>query len=387
MFKATDGIMLPTTIIGSLPRPHWYTENIGARTFLEAMSNSRFREQYVDAVSAYLRDQEVAGLDICTDGDCRFDTDVGGLSWASYAARQMAGFSGFNPRRFPWEERTRGTILSEVGEARMMPEIVGPVGPGDLRYTALWKTAQRLTKKPVKFGTISPDLLAFYVEDHYYKDVRERTMAISEAMNEELLALARAGCPVIQIEDPQIHMLAAKGIRADVMSLDFAVEAFNATVKGLRAHTEVWYHSCWGNAAQQRAFDEPQSYAPALEAMNRVDADLITFECCSTGGMDMEAIGERIEEKKIAIGVVDHHTLQVEKAEEVAALIRRALGTIPPERLVICSDCGMGREGMSRRHAFYKVAAIVQGTNLARRELGLPEAECLAADLRFNLSE
>jgi 5-methyltetrahydropteroyltriglutamate--homocysteine methyltransferase len=45
----------------------------------------------------------------------------------------------------------------------------------------------------------------------------------------------------------------------------------------------------------------------------------------------------------------------------------------------------MGREGMSRRHAFHKMVSIVQGTNMVRRELGLPEAACLAADERFSL--
>jgi 5-methyltetrahydropteroyltriglutamate--homocysteine methyltransferase len=45
----------------------------------------------------------------------------------------------------------------------------------------------------------------------------------------------------------------------------------------------------------------------------------------------------------------------------------------------------MGREGMSRRHAFYKMVALVQGTNMVRKELGLPQAECLAADPRFSL--
>ena len=51
------------------------------------------------------------------------------------------------------------------------------------------------------------------------------------------------------------------------------------------------------------------------------------------------------------IGVIDHHTLQIERPDEVAALIREALKHIPPERLIISSDCGMGREGMGRRHA------------------------------------
>jgi 5-methyltetrahydropteroyltriglutamate--homocysteine methyltransferase len=45
----------------------------------------------------------------------------------------------------------------------------------------------------------------------------------------------------------------------------------------------------------------------------------------------------------------------------------------------------MGREGMSRRHAYYKMVSLVLGTNMVRKELGYPEAECLAADERYSL--
>jgi 5-methyltetrahydropteroyltriglutamate--homocysteine methyltransferase len=210
-------------------------------------------------------------------------------------------------------------------------------------------------------------------------------MAVSTAFNSELLKLARAGCPAIQIEDPQVHMLAAKGMVDTVITPEFSVEVFNNTVKGLRDLTEVWCHSCWGNSAQQRSFDRAQTYRSALDVMNKMDADVITFECCSNGGMDLQPISECITEAKIGIGVVDHHTLQVERPEEVAALVRKALEYIPKERLVICSDCGMGRDGMSRRHAFYKVVAIVRGTNIVRAELGIPTAPCLAAEERYIL--
>ena len=57
----------------------------------------------------------------------------------------------------------------------------------------------------------------------------------------------------------------------------------------------------------------------------------------------------------------------------MAAKIREALKHIPPERLVISTDCGMGREGMSRRHAFYKIVSLVLGTNIVRKELGYPQ--------------
>jgi 5-methyltetrahydropteroyltriglutamate--homocysteine methyltransferase len=160
---------------------------------------------------------------------------------------------------------------------------------------------------------------------------------------------------------------------------------FNNTVRGLRDKTEVWCHTCWGNPSQQRMFATVQSYEPALDVLNEVDADVITFETRSSGAVDLPAIGKHITEKKIAIGVIDHHTLQVETPNEVADLIRLALEYIPVERLVLSSDCGMGREGMSRRHAYYKMVSLVLGTNIVRKELGLPEAECLAADPAFSL--
>lgn len=389
MYTATAGIALPTTIIGSLPRPGWYVQNLGRRDFREAMVDRVYREQYLDAVSTYLRDQEVAGLDIVTDGDCRFDADVAGHSWFSYAPLHMEGFAGARPYRVQGGlagiPHKPGHILHDVLETRIMPDLVGAVGRGKLQYAAIWKAAQRLTTKPVKFGTITPELIAMAVRDLHYKDLRKAILAISDALNAELHELADAGCKVIQMEEPQIHLLAAKGLVDKVLNADFMVEVFNNTVRGLRGKSEIWCHTCWGNPAAQRLFAKQPSYAPALEALNRVDADVLTFETCSSGGMDLEAIGKRIRDKKVCIGVVDHHTLQVETPDQVATLVRKALNHIPAERLVLGSDCGMGREGMSRRHAYYKIVSIVQGTNIVRRELGLPEAPCLAADERFSM--
>src|SRR5687767_5662203 len=344
MLKATAGQILPTTITGSLPRPSWYQENLGTKSFLDAMVISRFREQYVDALSAYLREQEVAGLDIVTDGDCRFNQDIGGQSWTSYPPNHMEGFDRDSPKLaavnaggigFP-----RGHILHDYLEARVMPKIVGPVGRGEMQYTEIWKAAQRLTSKPVKFGTVTPELVAFAVQDGHYKDLPSRIMAISEAFNEELHDLADAGCPVIQMEEPQIHLLAARGIVDAVINPEFMLKVFNNTVKGLRAKTEVWCHTCWGNPSQQRMFGSVQTYKPALKLLNQVDADVITFEMISSGAQDLEDVGKAITGMKVAIGVIDHHTLQVESPQEVADLVRRALKVIPAERLVLSSDCG-----------------------------------------------
>ena len=389
MFKATAGKVMPTTITGSLPRPSWYTENLGIKSFLDAMVISRFREQYVDALSCYLREQEVAGLDIVTDGDCRFDQDVGGQSWTSYPPHHMAGFETSHPKlakvgaggiAFP-----RGHILHDYLEARVMPKITGPIGPGEMQYAEIFKAAQRLTAKPVKFGTVTPELVAFAVQDEYYKSLPDRIMAMSDAFNKELHDLADAGCQVIQMEEPQIHLLAARGYKDPVINPEFMLKVFNNTVKGLRAKTEVWCHTCWGNPSQQRMFGSIQSYKPALELLNQVDADVITFEMASSHCAEMEDVGKAITSMKVGIGVIDHHTLQVEAPEEVATIVRQALKVIPAERLVLSSDCGMGREGMSRRHAFYKMVALVQGVNVVKKELGLPLTESVAADPKWSL--
>jgi 5-methyltetrahydropteroyltriglutamate--homocysteine methyltransferase len=91
------------------------------------------------------------------------------------------------------------------------------------------------------------------------------------------------------------------------------------------------------------------------------------------------------KDKKVALGVISHRTLQVERPEEIAELIRLALKHIEPERLILSSDCGFGRQSMSRMHAFYKMVALVRGANIVRKELGLPETYVPAADTRLSM--
>ena len=69
MFNATKNKKLPTAMVGSFPRPSWYTESLRGRPFKVALGDALYREQYMDAVACYINEQERAGLDILTDGD------------------------------------------------------------------------------------------------------------------------------------------------------------------------------------------------------------------------------------------------------------------------------------------------------------------------------
>jgi 5-methyltetrahydropteroyltriglutamate--homocysteine methyltransferase len=164
------------------------------------------------------------------------------------------------------------------------------------------------------------------------------------------------------------------------------VEAFNREVQGLQGKTEVWCHTCWGSPAAQRVEHHRHDYRASLPYLNQLAVDVITFETADNDGADFENIARILDKsKKVAIGVVSHRELQIERPEKVADLIRRAVKHIDAERLIISTDCGFGRQGMSRLHSLYKMVSIVRGTNIVRRELGLPEAPIRTADPRLSV--
>jgi len=386
MYRATADKPLATTITGSLPRPQWFAENLRGRAFLAAFhGDAIYREQYGDAVATLIADQVRAGLDIVTDGEMRFDQDIGGRSWFGYPFDRMTGLAprayGDPRQREGFGGRTRdpADILAEFADTMRPPRVTGQVGAGDLQYDSVWKVAQRLTDKPVKLGSCCGQMLDLQAQNSFYKDRRDSVMAFSEALNGEYHRLADAGCPVIQVEEPLTRGNAGDpGITPEVY-----VEALNREVRGLRAKTEVWCHTCWGNPYAQRLHGRP-SYKPALKYFPMLDVDVVTVEATETAGAELGEIAAALAaHQKLCIGVISHRSLQVELPDEVAALIRTALKHIAPERLVMSSDCGFGRQGMSRTHAFFKMAAMVRGANIVRRELGLSEAPLPAGDPRF----
>jgi 5-methyltetrahydropteroyltriglutamate--homocysteine methyltransferase len=159
------------------------------------------------------------------------------------------------------------------------------------------------------------------------------------------------------------------------------IDAFNREVEGLD-DVELWIHTCWGNPNMQRVMEDT-SYANSIEIyLERCRGDIWTLEMKDRNQKDIELFEPFRNDlkKKIAIGVVSHRVLQADTPGDVAGEIRKALRYIPPERLIVSSDCGFGRQGCNREIAFYKASAIAQGTNIVRAELGLPVTRVPAAD-------
>src|ERR1051326_4209120 len=96
--KIVDTI-LPTTMVGSYPRPHWYRQQLLGRDVRVAFKEVEHEEAYHDATAAVIRDQEEAGLDIVTDGQMSYDDYVRVIG--SFCWYMCEGLPGFDPAREP----------------------------------------------------------------------------------------------------------------------------------------------------------------------------------------------------------------------------------------------------------------------------------------------
>jgi len=387
VFTTTKDKALMTTTTGALPRPNWYTENLRGSPLSHGFSRLAYRDQHFDCLACHVAAQHRAGIDIMVDGDTRLDDDVAGRGWVSYVTERVEGIGAprveVPPAGF-MADKGPGDLMWEVIETRMTPPVTGKIGKTTLQLDRAYKAIAPMTDKPVKIGTISAQILALMLTNEHYGDRLELLMDLSAALNKEYHALADAGAPLIQIEEPAIHQVIADPNQE--IKPEQWVEAFNKEVKGLRQRCEVWCHTCWGSPAAQRVASKDQSYKAALPYFNELDVDVITVEGAFNKGMDLEHFGTMIsKDKKVALGVISHRTLQVERPEEVADLIRKALKHIEPERLILTSDCGFGRQGMSRMHAYYKMVALTRGTNIVRKELGIVEADIPATDPKLSM--
>jgi 5-methyltetrahydropteroyltriglutamate--homocysteine methyltransferase len=271
-------------------------------------------------------------------------------------------------------------MLDSIYKTWRWPRVVGKVEhdpKNPLEYPKIWRMAQQsaASGKAVKFGTCSAQVLAFFLDSHTDKydldDKKQLTWDMAEAMNLELRQLVASGCKVVQVEEPTLHFMACYYPEMTEL-LDFLVDCFNREIEGLD-DAEVWIHTCWGNPNMQKVFSD-ESYANSIEIyLERLKGDVWTIEATENDLKELPLFKPYADslKKKIAVGVVSHRTLQADFPDVVAGRIRRALDTIPADKLVLSTDCGFGRQGFNRHVAFYKASAIPQARNTVLQELGL----------------
>ena len=100
--------LLPTTMVGSYPRPSWFRYQLEGRDILDAFKVIHHAEAFDDAVRTVVIDQEQAGLDILSDGQMWFDDYSMGIG--SFLWYWFERIKGFGTEKLPHPARTAALI-------------------------------------------------------------------------------------------------------------------------------------------------------------------------------------------------------------------------------------------------------------------------------------
>jgi len=188
-------------------------------------------------------------------------------------------------------------------------------------------------------------------------------MAFAALLNEEARGLAADGIDVIQFDEPAFNVY-----MADAAS--WGIDALHRAIEGLNAKSAV--HVCYGygiaaniewKATLGSEWRQYEKFFPALAASG---IDQVSVECI--GSHVPMSLLKLLDGKDVLIGAIDVATDEIETADQVAAVIARAVDYVAKENIIVSTNCGMAP--MRRGIAEKKLYALAQGAALARNRLG-----------------
>jgi 5-methyltetrahydropteroyltriglutamate--homocysteine methyltransferase len=347
---------LRTTVIGSYPFPGWLEF---ASEHLGHFGRDDRAELQRDAVITAVHDQMAAGLDVVTDGEqTRLDFNL-----SFYGHLDGLEMEDAPPRRFgppAHDQRGRhnvvGTLaaprgLGVVAEFERLKQVIESSGWSSLRPDV-----------SLKASVPGPYTMAGRLEPNdQYRDRHALTTALVPVVRAELEALVAAGCREITVDEPSMSCYAH---REDTRRL---VAIFNDTVEPVVGRCRLSTHLCFGNY-KGRAVG-PRRYAPMFPAFLDFNVNEMHVEMASREFAELDCIASVARRMDVAVGVIDVKSYYIEQPEEVAARIRRCLDYAPADRLSVAPDCGLSQT--ARWAARRKLASMVEGARIVRRELGL----------------
>jgi 5-methyltetrahydropteroyltriglutamate--homocysteine methyltransferase len=358
--------LLPTTMVGSYPRPHWFTHQLDGRDIRNAFKVIHHEEAFSDAVEVVIGDQERAGLDVVTDGQMWFDDYAMGIgSFLWYWFERMPGFS---PERREHPAVSRGGVtgadryvLDEAGGVAL----VGELGAPKWRLVELYELACRHASRPVKAG-VGAGPLQLSAMVHFEGGTIGNRFDLARTMagyfRAEIDALVDAGCRHIQIEDLGAWFPNVAGDR----DVPWIREVMTSLTEGVPAR--VGWHFCLGNAwgTSTRGLTAG-GYGGVLHHYYDLPVDEFVLDFAARDMSDVHVLRDLPSDKRIAAGVIDVRDLEVEQPEQVAERIRQVIEVVPAERVTLTTDCGLKQ--LPRTPAAAKLRALVAGARIVRAEL------------------
>ncbi|MFP4931923.1 5-methyltetrahydropteroyltriglutamate--homocysteine S-methyltransferase [Staphylococcus coagulans] len=303
---------LPTTTIGSFPqspevrkqRADWKNKRITDEAYDTFLKNE---------IKRWIEIQEEIGLDVFVHGEFERNDMV------EFFGEKLQGFL---VTRFGW--------VQSYGSRAVKPPIIY----GDVKWTAPLTVketvyAQSLTDKPVKGMLTGPVTILNWSFERV--DIPRATVQdqIALAINEEVLALEKAGIQVIQVDEPALREGLPLRQEFHAAYLEKAVHSFKLATSSVADETQIHTHMCYSQFGQ------------IIHAIHDLDADVISIETSRSHGDLIKDFEDINYDLGIGLGVYDIHSPRIPTEEEITTAIHRALKEIDRSLFWVNPDCGL----------------------------------------------
>jgi 5-methyltetrahydropteroyltriglutamate--homocysteine methyltransferase len=355
--------LFPTQVIGSLPR----TQSVRALLFagLEGrMKRSDFQKRMDEHVIFAIRLQELAGIDIISDGEWRRH---------HYVEEFTDRVGGFKPDIIVGRE---GILFPGV-VGKMFYDPSEPIFYRDAQFLA------KHTDRVPKFALPSP----YIIMRRYWsptKSIRAYPTResfiehLSDILHHEALAVVKAGAQVVQLDDPLMtyfcdpdyasgrRVLADTGVFGKIEDeLNLAITHINRVFEGVKARRQL--HCC--HAVYKRQSDVKGHYSPILKHLLQAKVDDLNLEFAYKGTGTFNDLKGYPKGRGIGAGCVDVRLPNVPKPAEIVKLVDGVLKHVSARQVLLNPDCGFAPhhgEPPQVDEAFNKLKALADAARLLR---------------------
>lgn len=329
---------LPTTTIGSFPQTADVKANRSAYKRGEIST-----EQYVafnrKKIAECVRYQETIGLDVLVHGE--------------YERNDMVEYFGESLSGYVFTEKA---WVQSYGTRCVKPPIIWGDVSREKPMTVEWSVyAQSLTAKPMKGMLTGPVTILNWSFPREDVSFQESAYQIALAIREEVLDLEKNGITVIQIDEAALReKLPLRQSDWQTEYLDWAIPAFRLVHSGVKADTQIHTHMCYSE------------FTDIIQAIDDMDADVITFEASRSDLLILDALQKNHFETETGPGVYDIHSPRVPSVDEIKAAIHKMNGILGTEKLWVNPDCGLKTRGEQETKA--SLENLVEAARQVRAE-------------------
>ncbi|NLA43743.1 methionine synthase [Candidatus Saccharibacteria bacterium] len=337
--------LLPTSLVGSLPKPSWIAEPEVLWPAWKLEGEALLEAQH-DALCIAVQEQQVSGIDIISDGEQTRQHFV------TTFIEHLAGV----------DFQQRETVRIRNRYDASVPTVIGAVSRRQPVFGEAAKFLRSQTDHPIKWALPGPMTMVDTLYDSHYQNRETLALTFAQILNEEAKELEAAGVDIIQFDEPAFNVYFD-----DVRN--WGVEALERAAEGLRAETVV--HICYGYGIEANTEwkatlgSEWRQYEEFFPLLQQSSIDTVSLESHHSH-VPVDLIG-LIRGKNVMLGAIDVADHTIETPEEVADTLRRALEFVDADKLIPSTNCGMAP--LSRDVARQKMLALSAGAQLVRDEL------------------